>query len=413
MAGKKFRWYFWIKEKGWNMSKKEIELKELIKKKKSDPETWLNKQLNRPHNKRNRPATHIGKYTHPDANVSITSKKTNAPAGYLYFSSFISEINDYNSDNATNAPYPNTLESIMPDGKSVREHLETNSPELKKLANVDDDKLEFWKTDFENYKSNSTQESHTDQKLKQVFFPIDDEYILLTLLPCSILIWELKDRVQDREWDENQDKKYRNAFFRYIQYNYGGTQPINVSFMNSKNSGHAIKLTAFPPSLNRKYKLPNKNFFDQIRVYGSRDKNNTQNFIWRLFDALYRTIVYDPNTLWARKKKQGILMNIIEHGIIAPAETIKMNGIAGWSQKKPYATLPSAQKKWLDPEGQEGTGTGEEAEPWQDVIAEQIARFIENTFEKTIKFDVNKQKVPFDDAFFEEVRNIAREFLYE
>jgi CRISPR-associated protein Csy1 len=358
----------------------------------------------------------VGKYTHPNTKVSILAKQSDIKPGYLYFSSFESDLRDYNADNAANIPYPKTLEALMPDGKTVREHLESNSLELKALADVDPKEFESWRTDFEKYKKESTQSDHTEEKIKQIFFPKDDgEYALLSLIPCSILIWELKNRVGNREWEvrncDEKSKNVRKSFIKKIQYKYGGTKPQNISFINSEKGGNAIKLKSFPPFFERKYKLPIKNFFNQLRVYIPRNNKTSGTFIWQLFDSLYRTLVSDPNALWARKKKQGILRAIIEHGVIAPAEDIRMNSDPGWSRKKAYASLPVAQKKWLDPEGH--NEPAEDILAWQDIIAKQIARYIQSTFEKTIKFDSHKQNIPFDEAFFNEVAQIAREYLDE
>ncbi|MCF8026074.1 MAG: type I-F CRISPR-associated protein Csy1, partial [Desulfobacteraceae bacterium] len=65
-----------------------------IKSKKSDPETWLPEKLGAPAKKRSRPATHIGKYTHPDAdiNASIQVNLIHGIKGYLVSGNFATTL---------------------------------------------------------------------------------------------------------------------------------------------------------------------------------------------------------------------------------------------------------------------------------------------------------------------------------
>lgn len=130
-----------------------------------------------------------------------------------------------------------------------------------------------------------------------------------------------------------------------------------------------------------------------------------------MFQSLYDTLHNDPNTLWARKKKRGILRAIIERGVVMPAENIRENATPGWSKQEKYSSLPAAQKTWLDPLAISGFDQGEIIEDWQEEIAQQIARFIRSHFEKMVRFDPQKTHVIIDEAFFKEVSSLAKEYL--
>ena len=391
-------------------------LVEYIKSEKGNPETWLPKKLGAPASQKMRPATHIGKYTHPDVDKSISIQVfgSHAPKGYLCSGNFTTEIHDY-AGSAAFLPYAKTMEAEMEDGRPVREHLQEGSHPLKSISKADDQTLHAWQNVWEEQQEQSKVCGATDRRLKQVYFPLgDDQYRLLSLLPCAILIWELKARLNKRQWQEKSDlggKSIRKAFFNQCQSEYGGTKPWNVSFLNSENGGSAVKLTCTPPAMSRKYTLPTRNFFNLIRPYRSRRPTGGQTHLWELLEALYQTLAFDPNTDWARRKKRGILCAIIEHGVILPAENIRENAPPGWSADDKYSALPQEQKDWLDP----GRGRDTDAESghkdWQKAVSGRIATFITTNLEKMMKFDPAKKAIVVDDAFVNEISDLAREYL--
>ena len=394
-------------------------LTDYIKSDKGDSETWLPAKLGAPATQKMRPATHIGKYTHPDVDKSISIQAVCSPGtkGYLCSGSFATELVDY-AGSAAFLPYARTMEAEMEDGRPVREHLKEESHHLKNICKADDQALDGWRKAWEEQQEESRDCGATDRRLKQVYFPLGgDQYRIMTLLPCSILIWELKARLNKRQWKEkssdSDEKRIRTAFFSQCKTKYGGAHPKNISFLNSKkeNRGNAIKLTCTPPAMSRKYTLPTRNFFNLIRPYRSSRPAGGQTHLWQLFEALYQTLAFDPNTDWARKKKRGIVCAIIEYGVILPAENIRENAPAGWSADDKYSALPHEQKAWLDP----GRGNDQHSEPdgkdWQEAVSRSIARFIITNLEKMMKYDPAKKSISMDDAFVNEISDLAREYL--
>ncbi len=389
-------------------------LEEFAKNKNMEPGELLRKNLGREPKNMMRPATHVGKYTHPGIaeGLVVSAPDYNGSDGYVCFGNFVSNLKDY-VGNAAKMPHSKTMEAVMQDSRTVREHLSECSINLMHIASVDKGEVKRWKEVAAQVEDQSRKISHSDFKLKQIYFPLHiGEYHLMTLLPCSVLIWELKSRINAREWDaRSEDGKERNVRIAFVDYwirKYGGTKPQNVSHLNSENGGNARVLTCQPPTLKQDYQLPRRNFFNQIKVYVPRNPREAQRGIGQLFQSLYDTLLNDSNALWVRKKKRGILRAIIERGIIMPAENIREKAPSGWSKEEKYSSLPAAQKAWLDPSGSDESG---QSDDWQERIALQISRFIRTNFEKMIRFDPQKKQVIFDEAFSREISDLAKEYL--
>ena len=304
---------------------------------------------------------------------------------------------------------------MLPDERTVKEHLIAGSAELKQIAAIDEDEFEKWRTNFQEKEKQGQISTHSDFKLKQVFFPLEDgDYRLITLLPCSLLIWEVTYRINAREWEVKEDNgnEKANAPISFIdnwKRNYGGDRPQNVSHLNSKVGARI--LPCLPPTFEQDYRLPKRNFFNQLKVYIPRNPRDTHKGIIQLFQSLYNNLLYDPNSLWARKKKRGILQSIIERGIIMHAENIRENAPAGWSKEEKYSSLPTSQKVWLDPYASTDFELVASQEDWQEEIAAQISRYIRSTFEKMIASDPQKRKIILDDALLREISGLAKEYL--
>ncbi|WP_028573526.1 type I-F CRISPR-associated protein Csy1 [Desulfonatronovibrio hydrogenovorans] len=394
-------------------------LEELAAQKKKDPGEMLRENLARELKNMMRPATHIGKYTHPQAkdDMSILCENSKCEGGYVCFGNFKAELKDYATGNAVYLPHSKTMEAMMQDGRTVREHLEHGSSDLQRIASVDEKELKRWAENFQEREKQGKFSSRTDFKLKQVYLPLENgQYRLMTLLPCSVLIWEMKSRINSREWDtrieNNKEYNVRISFVDHWVRKYGGTKPQNVSHLNNENGGNVRVLTCLPPSLGRDYELPKRNFFNQIRVYLPKNPQEAQKGVGHLFISLYSSLLQDPNTHWARRKKKGILRAIIERGVIWPAEKIISSADPGWSLEHKYAALPPAQKAWLDPYAPVAHEDDMvQSADWQEEIAAQISRFICRTFERMVHSDPQKKKIEPGEAFFRETAKLAKEYL--
>lgn len=378
---------------------------------------WLQENLGRSFGQRMRPATHVGKYSHPDvgSQSSLQAKVSPVPGGYLCSGNFDTRLQDY-VGSAAFLPYAKTLESTLEDGRTVREHLLDGTAVLKEHSQVSAETLEAWREAYLEQEQESKRSILTDRRMKQVYYPLGNgQYRLMTLIPCSVLVWELKNRIASREFEtvmvDGKEKTRRAGFIPKWQRNYGGTRPQNIGFLNSQNGGRTRALVSLPPVVRQDLRLPKKDFFELIKIFRPRRPESAGSSLWQRFEALYDTLARDPNTAWARKKKLGILRAIIEQGVISPAENIRENASPGWTREEAHAALPEAQKIWLDPYRRHELQESSPLTAWNEKVAEQIAGFIKAGFEKVIKADPQKQTISVDDVFFKEITAVAKEYL--
>lgn len=364
------------------------------------------------------PATHIGSYIHPYVKFGINSDNTTEVKGYLFHGSYRSSLYEYNLiGGAACIPQAKLLEAELPDGDAVRTHWQKQTSQFRTLISEEKQDTKQMESTYQTILEKSKNCAKTNHRVKQIFFPLGKkEYRLFSLLPCSILLWELKKRIRAREWSveekEGKTTNRRLAFFDYVYRKFGGTKPQNISYLNSENGGNAYLLTSLPPTLRRTYQLPTNNFFNTVRIY--RPRQDRPNALVLLFDALQASFVSDPNTDWSRRKRKGIIQAIIERGVIQPAEGIRQNAPSAWSEKDNYSALPEVQKIWLDP----GRDRESFTDPsllvtWPDQIAEQIAKFVVATFQRLMKTSKIKEKLTPDDAFTSEIQKIARGYIDE
>ncbi len=91
----------------------------------------------------------------------------------------------------------------LQDNKTVLQHLEENTETIKQ-------QFESSNTDFKEIRNGFMQIKHSDldqtsEKLKQVYFPVADDYHLLSILNASGIIYKLKQKINDLRFsDENK-----------------------------------------------------------------------------------------------------------------------------------------------------------------------------------------------------------------
>jgi CRISPR-associated protein Csy1 len=118
----------------------------------------------------------------------------------------------------------------------------------------------------------------TDHLVKQVYFPVREaQYHLLSILTPSGLITRLKQSIdairfsedtkqakESRKKNEHHEVGYSDIFDLTVTA-YGGTQPQNVSVLNSQNAGRAYLLSSCPPVLEKRaIRLPKTDFFFNV-----------------------------------------------------------------------------------------------------------------------------------------------------
>lgn len=327
--------------------------------------------------------SHPSKFSHPSAKTSsIIAPVSASKDGYLRTGNV-----DYPLDVFGNAAAMDVYKFLclsLSNELSVLDGFEQDDQNLKNLIQQSALDFETLKTNFLMIKQNDTT-SKTDHLIKQVYFPIaENEYHLLSILTPSGLITRLKQKIDQMRFSEqtklakeNRKKNEHDAegyadIFDLTVTAYGGTQPQNVSVLNSQNAGRAYLLSSCPPTLEKRaIRLPKTDFFAQC-LYR---KNYQESFV-----QLHKFMQLDINNIDIRTAIRNIIGFVIDQ-IILQAFKIRETYSEAWSDQEYYAGLPKLQRIWLD---QQYQNERENDAEWRDEMSQNIARWILRSYEKVI-----------------------------
>jgi CRISPR-associated protein Csy1 len=326
--------------------------------------------------------SHPGKFSHPSAKTSsiiATSHRTND--GYLRSGNVDYELDVFG--NAAAMDVYKFLSLQMDDGQTVLKHLEEDSDAIKSTLTIPTASYESLKLGLTSVKQLDNS-SKTDHLVKQVYFPLESSYHLLSVLTPSGLLTLLKSRIDSiRFSDETKEaKEYRkkNAhhasgyadLFDLTVTAYGGTQPQNVSVLNSKNAGRAYLLASTPPTFNqRQIRLPTHDFFKNS-LRPSQFKES--------FQTLHNLIIAPVNNVHIREGISNTFKYIIDQ-VLQRAFRIRATDV-GWSNSEHYQSLPLVQRIWLD---DAHLLQRENEDDWVNDITRSFARWLLQAYEYACK----------------------------
>lgn len=290
-------------------------------------------------------ATNIGKFTQPDVKVcAYVSPQANPVKGLIYTAAEKAVTDVYLSGGAAYMPTAKLLLLELEDGQNVYQHIKLDSKlirnELETLINEEpsadfnyDDIRELLLkakigSDFKN----------SDQRLKQVYFPVDDDYHLLTVLPSSSLLYTLKTKINQLNDNRKQAREKYSQNYRELRNlvitKYGGKFSQNISLKNNHNKGNAYLLLANSPLLKRrKIRRPYASFFKELSPYDFKD-----NFIY-----LHRCYNITRNNTYIRQLVRDAECRIIDK-IMAGVYALRQLE-PNWSEN---TKLSVAEHWWLD-----------------------------------------------------------------
>lgn len=322
--------------------------------------------------------SHPSKFSHPSAKTSsVIAKVEQFNDGYLRSGNV-----NYSLDVFGNAAAMDVFKFLslpLNEKLTVFDGFEQQDQELKTLMTHAELNFDTLSTEFLKIKA-TDHSVKTDHLVKQVYFPVREaQYHLLSILTPSGLITRLKQSIdairfsedtkqakEARKKNEHHEIGYSDIFDLTVT-GYGGTQPQNVSVLNSQNAGRAYLLSTCPPKFeNRNIKLPSQDFFQQC-------------LYWKRFGSEFESLqkyVTGINNQHTRKKIKKILRQMVGD-ILFIAFCIRKNE-KGWSQKEHYQSLALKQKIWLDDAYLDVRETESE---WRDEIARRTAKWILDSFE--------------------------------
>lgn len=279
----------------------------------------------------------------------------------------------------------------MSDGQILIKHIELESQLAKSLLTVENHRYESLRDGFLKMISSSN-DLVTSEKIKQVYFPVKDDYEQLSILSNSGIMYHLKKRIDTMRFgDEVKEKRDKRKKGEYSESGYseiyglttigfGGTKPQNISVLNSKNGGKAYLLRSMPPVLKkREIYFPKSNFFEEsIRAWE----------VSEIFDVLHRIASTDYNNVDirdARIRRYGQLMD----KVIEKMWSLRLVSSEQYYEKN--SKLKSHQKIWLSHEYEEER---ENDDVWLDKLENDITDWIIKSYEKRInkKFGADEKK---------------------
>lgn len=327
--------------------------------------------------------SHPSKFSHPSAKTSsVIAQAKQINDGYLRSGNVSYPLDVFG--NAAAMDVFKFLSLPLTEKLTVLDGFERQEESLKTLLVGADLDFETLGTEFLKIKATDTSVK-TDHLVKQVYFPIEQaEYHLLSVLTPSGLITRLKQSIDTirfseetkqakelRRKNEHHEIGYADIFDLTITA-YGGTQPQNVSVLNSQNAGRAYLLSSCPPVLEKRaIRLPKTDFFAQC-LYR---KNYQESFI-----QLHKFMQLDLNNDDIRTAIRNIIQFVIDQILVLASKTREYS-VEGWSNQDYYASLPKLQRIWLDKIYQTER---DEDDDWRDELSREIARWILRSYEKVI-----------------------------
>jgi len=324
--------------------------------------------------------SHPSKFTHPSAKTSsiIFQGKCFAD-GFLRSGNGNCELDVFG--NAAAMDVYKFLSLVLSDGKTVLTHLEENTDYIQqqfKFPSVSFDEL---RNNFLAIKQDKSSKIRTSGQLKQVYFPVENDYHLLSVLTPSGLMFALKEKVQSIRFSEQtksaREAERNNAFdehgfdelYDLAVIGFGGTKPQNISVLNSKYGGTAYLLPSVPPSFKiRNFQIPSTDFFKNC-IYPNLYKDS--------FEAFHRLITANINNINIRDGRDKIIEFVIDEILERAWKLRELD--AGWSEK---TTLPMYQRIWLDNAFLEER---ENTTDWLTQVIKELARWFMNGYKKVVQ----------------------------
>lgn len=328
--------------------------------------------------------SHPSKFSHPSAKTSsVIVQAKHAVDGYLRSGNVNYPLDVFG--NAAAMDVFKFLSVNLDNGQTVLDAFEKQDEDLKQFIQRSSLDFDVLRLAFLVIKDNDTSVK-TDHLVKQVYFPIDEKkYHLLSLLTPSGLITQLKQSIDAirfsdatklakdrRKKNELDDVGYADIYDLTVTA-YGGTQPQNVSVLNSQNAGRAYLLSSAPPQFEKRtIRLPKTDFFAQC-LYR---KNFQESFI-----QLHNFMQLNLNNTDIRTVIRNIIQFVIDQ-VMFQAFKIRQSYAAGWSNEDYYVSLPKLQRVWLDDFYE---NEREQDDEWRDELSREIARWILRSYEKSIE----------------------------
>lgn len=276
------------------------------------------------------------------------------------------------------------LVTYMPDGQMLIEHLQRQDEQAREEAKQVFASLKISGSDFEHIRSklllmiNQEEAGKTSEAIKQVYFPVANNYHLLSIVSPSALMSELRARITAMQFndtakearkDKKDNKHNENSIsdiYNLTKIGFGGANKQNISVLNNKHGGDFYLLPSIPPTLkNRHLQPPKSNFFSESLYFKSFQSD---------FKKLHQ-LYTNKDTMLIKKQRRYWIKRIIYQVIEKMWQVRHIE--AGWSESDTYNKLKPYQKIWLDHAQKD-----KRAELDFDLIKVDLSKWIVDSYKK-------------------------------
>ncbi len=338
---------------------------------------WLTDAANRA--KQISLATHAIKFTHADARGSsvLALDKDKIAGPYLTTATLKKpEVDAVGNAAALDVAKLLQLEFA---GESLAVCLKRGDRSALAVFSQNEAQLEEWVRGFKLALADKSLKSHA--LAKQLYFPIGEQrYNLLSPLFSSSMAQEIYQRIIACRFGEEakiiRDAKKTGKYLdkQHVSYlniamqNFGGSNPQNISQLNSKSSrgGKSFLFSSSPPLWESEAKPPINStsiFSGEFDRRAWRQARNLQQYLLSIQNR--------DSTMNIRKKMTAYLDELVDTFFNYAAEVQNLTQFAGWSVS---SDLKREQQLWLDPyrndpQFQQERATGD----WQIRISDDFA----------------------------------------
>ncbi len=344
--------------------------------------------------------SHPSKFTHPSAKTSsIVFKSEFIADGFLRSGNVDAELDVFG--NAAALDVYKFLSLRLMDGQTVLEHLENDTSIIRAQFSVVSTPFEKLRFNFLAIKRDKFPKVRTSSQVKQVYFSVDDNYHLLSILTPSGLMFALKDHVQKMRFSD-ETKQAREAeknnvchsegwdeIHDLVVIGFGGTKPQNISVLNNKFHGESYLLTCIPPQLKTRSIVPPTTEFFKSMANASLYKEG--------FKAFHLSITQE-GTGFSLSGRQNNVIHCMMEAMVGRIWQLRQFE-AGWSER---THLPQYQKIWLD-----SLWTQERVkdESWLPLIIQGFVLWFVDGYKKMM----GKEAKVLNEAILSEIRALIEE----
>jgi len=329
-------------------------------------------------------ATHVVKYLHSDAQGTNIYAKMDFSSQdkfswYLSTSSLNKVQNDFVAD-AKAMDVPGLLEIEVNGVSLLQLIIQDDSSPFAPFAK-DEAQLVSWMNGFKAVLNNTGLSSHT--LAKQVYFPVEDgKYHLIAPLFASSLSQVLYDRIREDRFSEKakevRECKKKSLFsdamiFDYLNLaiqTFGGTQPQNISRLNSNRNGRVFLLRSVPPVWKAIEKPPMRTD-DFWKIYERKAYSVLKEFkqyLLKVNKLSSNKMIRDSRKEYINQMLDLLVQTVLEIQALQP----------GWSQS---SNLTLYERLWLDPffvNVDQNYMEMRSHEPWIEAVSRDFATWLIN-----------------------------------